>query len=124
MVSGWKQAAIKNVAPAFDKNAGSVAQDSAAESDKLQSRTGQLVVERDISKLNRFSKQSGGGLPGEGLRSPSKERRQMCIEKQHPRLSVRRQGKRLSLTRAGFYHHPVGESAGNFQHRSGLTVYL
>ena len=44
-----------------------------------------------------------------------KDRRQMCIEKQHPRLSVRRQCKLLSLTRSGLYYHPVGESAENLK---------
>ncbi len=39
----------------------------------------------------------------------------MCIEKQHPRLSVRRQCKLLSLTRSGLYYHPVGESAENLK---------
>ena len=36
---------------AFDKNAGSVLQDNAAEIDKLHSKIGQLVMERDF--LNR-----------------------------------------------------------------------
>jgi len=39
----------------------------------------------------------------------------MCIEKQHPRLSLRRQCKLLSLTRSGLYYSPVGESAENLK---------
>jgi len=39
----------------------------------------------------------------------------MCIEKRHPRLSMRRQCKLLSLTRSGLYYHPVGESAENLK---------
>jgi len=39
----------------------------------------------------------------------------MCIEKQHPRLSVRRQCKLLSLTRSGLYYSPKGESAENLK---------
>ena len=39
----------------------------------------------------------------------------MCVEKQHPRLSQRRQCKLLSLTRSGLYYHPVGESAENLK---------
>jgi hypothetical protein len=39
----------------------------------------------------------------------------MCIEKHHPRLSMRRQCKLLSLGRSGLYYHPVGESAGNLK---------
>jgi len=40
----------KNMASAFDKNAGTVAQDNEAEIDKLHSKIGQLVVERDFLK--------------------------------------------------------------------------
>ena len=50
MISGWKRAAIKNMSAAFDKNAGSVVRDSEAEIDKLHSKIGQLVVERDFLK--------------------------------------------------------------------------
>ena len=39
----------------------------------------------------------------------------MCVEKGHPRLSMRRQCKLLSLTRSGLYYHPVGESAENLK---------
>jgi len=38
------------MAAAFDRNAGSTAQDSEAEIDKLHSKIGQLVVERDFLK--------------------------------------------------------------------------
>lgn len=50
MISGWKRAVIKNMASAFDKNAGSVGQDNEAKIDKLHSKIGQLVVERDFLK--------------------------------------------------------------------------
>ncbi len=50
MISGWKRSAIRNMAAAFDKNAGSVVRDSEAEIDKLHSKIGQLVVERDFLK--------------------------------------------------------------------------
>lgn len=50
MISGWKRAAIKNMAAAFDKNAGLVVQDNEAEIDKLHSKIDQLVVERDFLK--------------------------------------------------------------------------
>lgn len=49
-IGTWKRAAIKNMAAAFDKNAGSVVQDNEAEMDKLHSKIGQLVVERDFLK--------------------------------------------------------------------------
>ena len=37
----------------------------------------------------------------------------MCIEKDHPRLSLRRQCRLLSLSRSVLYYTPVGESAEN-----------
>lgn len=43
----------------------------------------------------------------------SRDRRLAGIEKDHPRLSVRRQCSLLSLTRSTFYATPVGESAEN-----------
>jgi putative transposase len=43
----------------------------------------------------------------------SRERRQAGIEKDHPRLSVRRQCRLLSLTRSTVYYTPAGESAEN-----------
>ncbi len=50
MISGWKRAAIKNMAAAFGKDAGLAAKDNNAEIDKLHSKIGQLVVERDFLK--------------------------------------------------------------------------
>ena len=37
----------------------------------------------------------------------------MCIERSHPRLSLRRQCRLLSLSRSVLYYSPVGESAEN-----------
>ena len=37
----------------------------------------------------------------------------MCIERNHPRLSLRRQCRLLSLSRSVLYYRPVGESAKN-----------
>lgn len=39
----------------------------------------------------------------------------MCIEKDHPRLSLRRQCRLLSLSRSTLYYAPVGESAANLE---------
>ena len=50
MISSWSPGAIKNMAAAFDKTAGSVALVSEAEIDKLHSKIGQLVVECDFLK--------------------------------------------------------------------------
>ena len=37
----------------------------------------------------------------------------MCIERNHPRVSVRRQCQMLSLARSNLYYAPKGESAEN-----------
>lgn len=50
MISGWKRAAIKNMASTFSRGGGDVAKASEAEIDKLHSKIGQLVVERDFLK--------------------------------------------------------------------------
>lgn len=47
MISGWKKTAIKNLASIYDKKAGSDG-GSAAETEKLHAKIGQLVVERDF----------------------------------------------------------------------------
>ena len=48
MISGWKRAAIKSMASTFTKGGGDVAAASDAEIDRLHSKIGQLVVERDF----------------------------------------------------------------------------
>ena len=50
MISGWKRAAIKNMAAAFEKDDGAAAKSNEAEIDKLHSKIGQRVVERDFLK--------------------------------------------------------------------------
>ena len=48
MVSGWKRAAIANMAAGFGKDDGGAAKDTETKIDKLHSKIGQLVVERDF----------------------------------------------------------------------------
>jgi len=50
MISGWKRSAIKNMAAGFGKEEGTAAKSNEAEIDKLHSKIGQLVVERDFLK--------------------------------------------------------------------------
>ena len=52
MISGWKRAAINNMAAAFGKDAGSATRerDTETETEKLHAKIGQLVVERDFLK--------------------------------------------------------------------------
>ena len=47
-ISAWKRAAIENMATAFTRRGTAPEQISAAEVDKLHSKIGQLVVERDF----------------------------------------------------------------------------
>ena len=47
-ITTWKRAAIRNMATAFTKRGSAPEQVSAAEVEKLRSRTGQLVAERDF----------------------------------------------------------------------------
>ena len=44
MISGWKRAAIKNMAAGFSNDDGGTAKEAAAEIDKLHSKIGQLVL--------------------------------------------------------------------------------
>jgi hypothetical protein len=39
----------------------------------------------------------------------------MCIERNHPRVSVRRQCQMLSLARSNLYYAPKGESSENLR---------
>jgi len=54
MISGWKRAAINNMAAAFGKDAGSATRErdteTETETEKLHAKIGQLVVERDFLK--------------------------------------------------------------------------
>ena len=47
-ISTWKRAAIENMATAFTRRGAASEQVSAADVDKLHSKIGQLVVERDF----------------------------------------------------------------------------
>jgi len=48
MISGWKRAAIANMASGFERGKSDDARASEAEIEKLHSKIGQLVVERDF----------------------------------------------------------------------------
>jgi len=49
-IGTWKRAAVKNMAAGFSKRGGDPAQADDAAIDKLHSKIGQLVVERDFLK--------------------------------------------------------------------------
>ncbi len=48
MISGWKRSAIENMASGFERGKSDDARASEAEIEKLHSKIGQLVVERDF----------------------------------------------------------------------------
>ena len=48
MISGWKRAAIENMATAFTRRGSDPGKGNEAEIEKLHSKIGQLVVERDF----------------------------------------------------------------------------
>lgn len=52
-IGTWKRAAIENMATAFTRRGGVPEQVSAADVDKLHSKIGQLVVERDFLAPSR-----------------------------------------------------------------------
>ena len=67
MISGWKRAAIKNMANGFGRDDGGTAKEAAAEIDKLHSKIGQLDVERDFlasASHQLLGTQAKNGEPG------------------------------------------------------------
>ncbi|MCJ8332988.1 MAG: IS3 family transposase [Epibacterium sp.] len=93
-IGTWKRAAIENMATAFTRRGGASEQVSAADVDKLHSKIGQLVVERDF--LAEASHQS-------------RDARQKMVSREH-KLSLRKQCELLQLSRSRLYYQPVGES--------------
>ena len=74
---------------------------SEAETKELYAKIGELTVEKD------FFVQSA--------RSLSVKARRATIEPKHPRLSIRRQCRLMSLNRSTLYYEPKGESEENLQ---------
>ncbi|MGB7205502.1 MAG: IS3 family transposase [Anderseniella sp.] len=99
-IGTWKRAAIENMATAFTRRGAAPEQVSAADVDKLHSKIGQLVVERDF--LADASHQF------------ARDARQKMVSKHH-KLSMRRQCALLTLTRSNLYYEPKGESAENLR---------
>jgi putative transposase len=104
-IGTWKRAAIENMAPAFTRRGGTPEQVSAADVDKLHSKIGQLVVERDFlpPPLVTFALPMHCRAVG-----------QKMVSKGH-KLCVRRQCALLTLTRSNLYYEPKGESAENLR---------
>ena len=76
---------------------------SEAETKELYAKIGELTVEKDfLSKVCL-------------ARSLSVKARRATIEPKHPRLSIRRQCRLMSLNRSTLYYEPKGESEENLQ---------
>ncbi|WP_439800398.1 IS3 family transposase [Shimia thalassica] len=99
-IGTWKRAAMENMATAFTRRGSAPEQVSAAKVDKLHSKIGQLVVERD------FLVDASQQLP--------RNARQKMVSKDH-KLSKRRQCALLTLSRSNLYYEPKGESAENLR---------
>ncbi|MEE4188229.1 MAG: transposase [Roseobacter sp.] len=84
-IGTWKRAAIENMATAFTRRGSDPEQVNAADIDKLHSKIGQLVVERDF--LADASQQMLG------------PRGKKMVSKDH-KLSMRRQCALLTLSRS------------------------
>ncbi|WP_370737382.1 IS3 family transposase [Shimia thalassica] len=98
-IGTWKRAAIENMATAFTRRGAAPEQMSAADVDKLHSKIGQLVVERDFLR---------------SLASVARDARQKMVSRDH-KLSMRKQCELLQLSRSRLYYQPVGESAENLR---------
>ena len=101
LISQWKRQAIEQMASLFGGGG--------AEAVKEKEGGGREAARQDRPTPGR------AGFFSQGLRSVSKDRRQMCIEQNHPRLSLRRQCRLLSLSRSVFYYTPSGENALNLK---------
>ncbi|MEL6172669.1 MAG: IS3 family transposase [Pseudomonadota bacterium] len=99
-IGTWKRAAIENMTTAFTRRGAAPEQVSAADVDKLHSKIGQLVVERDFL--------------AEASHQPSRDARQKMVSRDH-KLSLRKQCELLQLSRSRLYYQPVGESAENLR---------
>lgn len=94
----WKRAAIENMASAFTRRGAATEQVSAAEIEKLHSKIGQLVVERDFWLMPPFS---CSGYEAEMVSWRHKLRVRLCTL--------------LTLTRSSRYYEPKGESIENLR---------
>ncbi|WP_245736442.1 IS3 family transposase [Roseovarius lutimaris] len=99
-IGTWKRAAIENMATAFARRGTAREQVSAAEVDKLHSKIGQLVVERDFL--------------AEASHQFARDARQKMVSRDN-KLSMRKQCELLQLSRSRLYYQPVGESAENLR---------
>ena len=95
----WQRATIENMAAGFICSGAGPEQVSAADVDKLHSKIGQLVVERDFWQMPRTS---------------CSGREAKMVSKDH-KLNVHSQFALLTLARSNLYYEPEGESVENLR---------
>ncbi len=97
MISGWKRAAIKNMAAGFGNNDGGTAKEAAAEIDKLHSKIGQLVASQACK--HALPADGATGFFSERLGSVARNTRQKMVSRDQD-LSMHRQGHKCGRHRA------------------------
>jgi hypothetical protein len=92
MVTGWKKAAIENMASAFDG--------------KMPAE--QPISEKEVENCTpRLAARRGARFFGRCLQSHPRNWRQKAVKHNHPDMSVRRQCVLLSLSRSALFPHQV-----------------
>ena len=99
-VSTWKQRAVEGMREVFSKGAERSRGDHEGEIRDLHAKIGELTVERDFCQRAQVV---------------SWERRRAMIRRDHPRLSLSRQCRLLSVNRSSLYHRPKGANAQNLE---------
>ncbi len=101
MVGEWKRQAMEGMAAVLlgKMAAQEISRAGGAEVENLHAKIGQLLVEREFY--------------GQGIGAMSLEKPRQMIEPDHPDLSIVRQCALIGVSRSGFYHRPVGETAEN-----------
>ena len=98
-VSAWKQPAVEGMKEVFSKGAERSRGDHEGEIRDLHAKIGGV--------------DGGAGFFGQRAQVVSRERRRAMIRRDHPRLSLSRQCRLLSVSRSSLYHRPKGENAQN-----------
>ena len=96
LIANWKKTARQTVLAGFSGNHERQEASRETEVKELRAKIGELVNERDFFI--------------EGLRSVSRGRRVEMVDPTHPRISIVRQCRLVSIARSSFYYAGTGES--------------
>ena len=96
LIANWKKTARQTVLAGFSGNHERQEASRETEVKELRAKIGELVIERDfLSKA---------------VRSVSRSRRVEMVDPNHPRISIVRQCRLVSIARSSFYYTGTGES--------------